>query len=521
MGYRDKLAIFKASSLPDPPAKLPVVETVHDNSDEEDEKELASIADGETGVQQANKDVSNQECKETSFPPSSLPDTGEEAKLPVVATVPDNGDEEDEKELAPIADWKTGVQQPEFREKPLPSPPVNIEQQNEVSKVGKTSFNLRQPTAQDFSNIEEYLEFGRNKEISDLELFFGDDELSNIDQKSLDKIYNYFAPDLLKIDHPEALNCYNLVSSAYSRLSSLIGDVLIEQRRAQYEKMKLPKLPKVTPTKHKPTIQDGKLNRSGHPCEPPGNVSGLFGLDASISGTAYLKTSTENKDSDKKEKATSDKKRKAALKEDIEGKNQSKKQKVINKAPDKRNLRKRDATVNYSTSTRKKATTKSSIQSQSKITTKKTTPKSSTIVSETQVQSKSERRSVTSRPQTICQVKGEIVVKKFRSVSHNMKQLQQMTTWKNQKDRNEKPICQHILLVVDELVPTPSKVKLSRYKREEGPTAFFQLPQGIDKKAFGKRLVQIGKAMERGSGKEYVCTEDPKTMLKHIFDKTA
>jgi len=137
----------------------------------------------------------------------------------------------------------------------------------------------------------------------------------------------------------------------------------------------------------------------------------------------------------------------------------------------------------------------------------------------TQMKKKGGRRSVHSHPKTVNQVKDEVVVKKCGHATKVIKELQYCSTWEHQQDRDEKPKSQHFMLTYDELVPKPTKSKLSRYRRPEGYLFNFLVPEGVNLTDFGTKLANIGKDMASGNaeGIHWKCTGDPDEYCKFVF----
>ena len=110
----------------------------------------------------------------------------------------------------------------------------------------------------------------------------------------------------------------------------------------------------------------------------------------------------------------------------------------------------------------------------------------------------SHRRSSTSPPTKIVEVKDDNSIRKFELVARRTKELQLITTWADPYDIEDKPKLQFSLMSYDEMIPEPTKAYRSRFQRPEGGVFSFLVPKGFDTKAMGEKLEAIGKEMKNG-----------------------
>jgi hypothetical protein len=128
------------------------------------------------------------------------------------------------------------------------------------------------------------------------------------------------------------------------------------------------------------------------------------------------------------------------------------------------------------------------------------------------------RRKVHTRPSSVAGVKDRTVRAKFELAGKHISELQYCNTWEEEDDRLLHPKSQHFMVTFDEMVQQPHYSKHNRYKRKN-PVLILLTPEDFDEKAFGSKLVSIGKAMMKRSGTGYVCISDPDEYSELVFGK--
>ena len=125
------------------------------------------------------------------------------------------------------------------------------------------------------------------------------------------------------------------------------------------------------------------------------------------------------------------------------------------------------------------------------------------------------RRRIDTHPQRVNQQKDEVVYRKFSQCAKRMSELQHCST----PVEKAKHKCQHVMVCYDELVCKPSKARKAKNERKSRAKSLVALlvPKDFDEQEMGKKLTEIGNAMQMKSGKGYEFTNDYEEYKKLIF----
>ena len=129
------------------------------------------------------------------------------------------------------------------------------------------------------------------------------------------------------------------------------------------------------------------------------------------------------------------------------------------------------------------------------------------------------RRATKSRPSSISNIKDRVSRPKFNKCARQVSELHGLTTFAKKEDRDRVPKSQHFMYSYDELVEKPHYAKLGVTR--DTPLSVFFAPEGVDVKALGQILTNVGKEMMknngRNKGKNYVVTNDKDAYSNLIF----